>query len=42
MAGFNVITEGLTVSRQPAWWIAAIILGFGYILFLGRGIHFAR
>jgi hypothetical protein len=32
----------LTVSRQPAWWIAATILGFAYILFLGRGIHFAR
>jgi hypothetical protein len=32
----------LTVSRQPAWWIAATILGFAYILFLGRGIDFAR
>jgi hypothetical protein len=32
----------LTVSRQPAWWIAATIVGFVYILVLGRGIHFAR
>jgi hypothetical protein len=32
----------LIVSRQPAWWTAATVLGFVYILFLGRGIHFAR
>ena len=32
----------LTVPRQSAWWIAAVILGSFYILILGRGIHFAR
>lgn len=31
-----------TVSRQPVWWIVATILGFAYILILGRGIHFAQ
>ena len=29
----------LTVSRSPAWWIAAIIIGLAYILTLGRGVH---
>ncbi len=32
----------LTVTRQPAWWIAATVLGLAYIIFLGRGIHFAH
>jgi hypothetical protein len=32
----------LVVSRQPAWWVAAIVLGLAYILILGRGIHFAH
>lgn len=32
--------EPLTVSRQPAWWVAAGVLGLAYILILGRGIHF--
>ena len=32
----------LIVSRQPVWWVAATILGFLYIFFLGRGLHFAR
>ncbi len=32
----------LVVSREPAWWIAATILGLVYILVLGRGIHFAQ
>jgi hypothetical protein len=30
------------VERQPAWGIAAIILGGCYIFFLGRGIQFAH
>jgi hypothetical protein len=30
------------VQKQPAWWIAASILGLAYIWFLGRGIHFAH
>ena len=29
----------LIVSRSPAWWIAAIIIGLAYILTLGRGVH---
>jgi hypothetical protein len=29
----------LTVGRQPAWWMAAAILGLAYIWFLGRGIQ---
>ena len=32
----------LLVSRQPAWWIAAVVLGVGYIVILGRGIQFAH
>ena len=32
----------LVVSRQPAWWIAATVLGLTYILVLGRGVHLAR
>lgn len=32
----------LVVSRQPAWWIAAIVIGLAYVLILGRGIHFAH
>ncbi len=30
----------LFVVRQPAWWIAAAVLGISYILILGRGIQF--
>ena len=33
-------TTPLTVTRQPAWWIAAILIGLAYILILGRGIIF--
>ena len=32
----------LIVSRQPVWWVAATVVGIVYILFLGRGIHFAQ
>ena len=32
----------LTVSREPAWWFAATVLGLAYILILGRGIHFGK
>ena len=28
------------VSRSPAWWLAAILIGLAYILILGRGIVF--
>ncbi len=30
----------LFVCRQPAWWIAAAVLGVSYIVILGRGIQF--
>ncbi len=32
----------LVVRKQPAWWIAAAVLGVSYIFILGRGIHFAH
>jgi hypothetical protein len=32
----------LTVSRAPAWWVAALAIGPAYIFLLGRGIHFAH
>jgi hypothetical protein len=32
----------LWVQRQPAWWVAAVLLGLPYIVFIGRGIHFAH
>lgn len=32
----------LVVSRQPGWWVAAMILGLAYILILGRGVEFAH
>ena len=32
-------TPPLVVSRSPAWWVAATLLGIAYILTLGRGIH---
>jgi hypothetical protein len=31
-----------TVSRQPAWWIFALVLGASYVIFIGRGIHLAH
>jgi hypothetical protein len=34
--------EALVVRRAPVWWIAALVLGTCYIVFLGRGIHFAH
>lgn len=30
----------LHVHRSPAWWVATIALGIGYIVILGRGIQF--
>jgi hypothetical protein len=32
----------LWVRRQPAWWIAAGVLGAAYIIVLGRGIRFSH
>jgi len=32
----------LVVQRAPAWWIAAVILGICYLVFLGRGIQFSQ
>jgi hypothetical protein len=34
--------EILTVSRAPAWWIAAAVLGMCYVIFVGRGIRFSH
>jgi len=30
----------LVVRRAPAWWIAAVVFGICYVVFLGRGIQF--
>lgn len=32
----------LLVCRQPIWWIVAAVLGFSYIVILGRGIRFTH
>lgn len=32
----------LVVHRAPAWWIAAVVLGTCYVVFLGRGIQFSH
>lgn len=32
----------LIVTRAPAWWVTAAVLGLGYIVILGRGVHFAH
>ena len=32
----------LLVHRAPAWWIAAMVMGIFYFVFLGRGIRFAH
>jgi hypothetical protein len=32
----------LVVHRAPAWWIAAVVLGICYVVFLGRGIQFSH
>ena len=34
--------QPLVVHRAPAWWIAAVVVGICYIVFLGRGIQFAH
>lgn len=36
------VERKLIVHRQPAWWIAAAVLGICYIVVLGRGIQFAH
>lgn len=32
----------LVVTRQPAWWIAAVIIGIPFVVVLGRGISFTH
>ena len=32
----------LIVTRAPAWWVVAAVLGLGYIVILGRGVHLGR
>ena len=34
--------QELVVHRAPAWWIAAVVVGISYIVFLGRGLQFAH
>lgn len=36
------VERKLLVHRQPAWWIAAVVLGFSYIVIVGRGIQFGH
>jgi len=36
------VERPLWVRRQPAWWIAAVVLGIAYIVVIGRGIEFAH
>ena len=36
----DTIEPALEVRRDPAWWIAAVVAGTGYIVVLGRGIQF--
>lgn len=32
----------LRVHQNRAWWVAAVVLGTGYIVVVGRGMHFAQ
>jgi hypothetical protein len=34
--------RNLVVCRDPLWWIAAVVVGGGYVVILGRGITFAH
>ncbi|MDQ2950016.1 MAG: hypothetical protein M3Y27_29445 [Acidobacteriota bacterium] len=36
------VEHTLLVCRQPAWWIAATVLGISYIVIVGRGIQFGH
>lgn len=36
------VERTLFVCRQPAWWIAAAVLGVSYVVIVGRGIQFAH
>jgi hypothetical protein len=38
----TVPEQNLVVHRSRLWWIAAIVIGSGYIVVLGRGIAFAH
>jgi hypothetical protein len=38
----TVPKQNLVVQRSRLWWIAAIVIGSGYIVILGRGIAFAH
>ena len=37
-----VVGRVLLVTRQPAWWIAGVVIGLAYILVLGPGIRFTH
>jgi len=34
--------RNLLISRQPPWWVAALVLGASYVVILGRGIKFGH
>jgi hypothetical protein len=38
----TVPEQNLVVHQSRLWWIAAIVIGIGYIVILGRGIAFAH
>lgn len=38
----TVPEQNLVVRQSRLWWIAAVVIGSGYIVILGRGIAFAH
>jgi len=38
----TVPEQNLFIHRNRLWWIAAVVIGSGYIAILGRGIKFAH
>jgi hypothetical protein len=38
----TVPEQNLFIYRNQLWWIAAVVIGSGYIVILGRGIKFAH
>jgi hypothetical protein len=35
-----LIIISMAVTRQPTWWVIAVVLGLAFIVILGRGVHF--
>lgn len=38
----NAGEEELRVGRSRGWWVAAVVIGVGYVVVLGRGIKFGQ